>query len=231
MSEKIKHMESRFQQEPKGRGRPVGTVKTGPVSYAGWTLNEIAIIFNMDRRTIIPRISNVAPCGKRGKIDLYQIRDVAPYLVKPAGDIESYIRKMRPNDLPAVLQKEYWNGQRAKQAYMEKNGDLWVTDKVVEVLSQVFQTLKMSLLLIPDAIERRSTLSDTQQQELRDQIDTALAQTRQALIDQFGGDDGSGGTGPGIDTDPAPEPESAPEDDDEDDFFHVPVPEEEDDEL
>ena len=226
MSEKIKHLESKFVE---GAGRAVGTAKRG-ISYAGWTVNEMAIIFNMDRRTLIPRISSVAPCGKRGQIDLYQIRDVAPYLVKPAGNIEEYIRKMRPNDLPPVLQKEYWNGQRAKQAYLENNGDLWRTDRIVEVLSTVFQTLKMSLLLIPDAIERRSTLSDGQQQELRDQIDVALAQMRQALIDQFAGDTGADGTGPGIDTDHG-EREPAPAEDDDDDFFRVPVTQDDDDEL
>jgi hypothetical protein len=141
------------------------------------------------------RIGDVQACGKRRNFPIWQIRDVAPYLVRPAGDIEEHIRRMRPNDLPSLLSKEFWNGQRSKLRYLEEVGQLWRTDKVVEALSVVMKTVRMNLLLLPDALERKTTLSDTQREEVRQAIDGTLEELRDALTSQFEDDD----EGPGLD--------------------------------
>lgn len=214
----VKFIES---QHESNTGRPTGTMspkrleeldalEAKSLLYQGVTLQDMMILFRMDRRTLATRIADVQPCGKRGASVIYQIRDVAPYLVKPAGSIEEFIKRMRPNDLPPLLTKEFWNGQNAKIKYMENQGDVWRTDKVLERLSGVFKQVKMSLLLIPDALARGSTLSDTQQQEVRDLVDGALANARQELLDKFGKDDMQPGLG---------DNEMA---EDEDDTFTVP---------
>jgi hypothetical protein len=181
-------------------GRPAGAKRLEDLNsreamsllYQGVTLSDMEVLFRMDRRTIMAKLSGkVEPCGTRGKgrSEIWQIRDAAPHLVKPAGDIEEYIKRMRPNDLPPLLTKEYWNGQRAKQKFLEDEGDLWRTDRVVDTLASAFKTVRMNLLLVPDALERRAALSDQQREELRVLIDGTLQGLRDALIEQFGGDD------------------------------------------
>lgn len=165
------------------------------ILFQGASLSDLMIIFRLDRRTIQSRIADVPSCGKRNGGLIYQIRDVAPYLVRPSGDIEEHIRKMRPNDLPALLSKEFWNGQRSKLRYLEEVGQLWRTDRVLTALAEVFKTVRMNLLLLPDALERKAALNDKQLDEIRMLIDGTLEETRNALIEQFEDDE----RGPGVD--------------------------------
>lgn len=178
------------------RGRPPGLARERNLSmeesrnelFKGVSMGDMTIIFRLDRRTIQAKIADVPACGKRRGNSIWLIRDVAPYLIRPAGDIEEHIKRMRPNDLPPQLNKEFWNGQRSKLRYQEEIGMLWRTDRVLEVLSKVFQTIKMNLLLVPDAIERKSSLSDQQREEVRLAIDGTLVEIRDALIGQFEND-------------------------------------------
>lgn len=169
-----------------GKGETVEAAEARDKMYQGVTMQDMEVLFRMDRRTIIPKIGDVKSCGSRGRYKLYQIRDVAPYLVKPAGDIEDYIKRMRPNDLPPLLSKEFWNGQRAKLAYLESEEDVWRTDKVIEVLSGVFKQVRMSLLLLPDQLDRVSALNDEQQTQVRATVDSVLEGLQHAIVEQFG---------------------------------------------
>lgn len=190
---------------PKQRGRPDGPspAREAELSLAearnqmfqGVSISDMVVIFRLDKRTIQTRIADVQPCGKRRNFPIWQIRDVAPYLVRPAGDIEEHIRRMRPNDLPSLLSKEFWNGQRSKLRYLEETGQLWRTDKVVEALSRVMKTVRMNLLLLPDALERKTALTDKQRDEVRQAIDGTLEELRDALTSEFEDDE----EGPGID--------------------------------
>jgi hypothetical protein len=57
--------------------------------YQGISLSQATTIFAMDLRDIKGKITGkVKPCGERRQNPIYQIRDLAPYLVKPAYDIE-----------------------------------------------------------------------------------------------------------------------------------------------
>lgn len=225
--------ESKVVHNPKG-GRPVGTVGERGMQrlalqddrnqlFKGCTITDLTIIFRMDKRTVAAKITDVEPCGNRAGHPLWQIRDVAPYLVRPAGDIEEHIKKMRHNDLPPLLSKEFWNGQRSKLRYLEETGQLWRTDKVIGVLSEVFKTIKMNLLLVPDALERKTTLTEQQREEVRLAIDGTLEEVRDALVDQFEFDT----EGPGAeDLEGPPANSTSPFDGEfeEDDEFTVPEP-------
>lgn len=166
--------------------------------FQGVSISDLTIIFRLDRRTIQDKIANVPACGKRRGFSIWKIRDVAPYLVRPAGNIEDTIKSMRPNDLPPLLTKEFWNGQRSKLRYEEEIGERWKTDRVIEVLGKVFKTIKMNLLLVPDALERKTSLTDQQREEVRLAIDGTLEEIRDDLVGQFQGDtDGPGHELPG----------------------------------
>jgi hypothetical protein len=152
--------------------------------FSGVSLSDLEVLFRMDRRTITARVpwAEIKPAAVNGTRKLYFIRDVAPYLVKPAGSIEDHIKRMRPNDLPALLQKEFWNGRRAKQRFLEDEKELFRADAVVGMLSTAFKTIRTQLLLMPDAVERRTGLSDKQREDLRNEVDKTLASLQSALV-------------------------------------------------
>ncbi len=153
---------------------------------AGVPVSTLAALFRMDRRSVIAKIGAVKPCGERRGAKIYHIYDVAPKLVKPEGDIEAAIRRMRPNDIPPMLSKEYWNGQNARAKFLENEGQLWRTDKVFEAITGVLKFVRMQLLLMPDTIEKMTILSDRQRKELQGLIDKTLATLRAQILKEFG---------------------------------------------
>lgn len=137
--------------------------------FEGVNVTQLAVIFRADHRTVVRKLfeGNVKPIAKRGQVDIYSIFDAAPYLCKPAYDVETTIKKMDYKDLPKALAKEFWAGQRSKQDYEERAGLLWRTEKVVEEVGEVFKLVKMSTLLMNDAVERQSELSERQREIIK----------------------------------------------------------------
>lgn len=136
--------------------------------FDGVTLNQMTQLFRMDTRTILRRIHSVKPIGRRRGADIYLIPDVVPHLWKPSEQqVEEAIRRMNHQDLPKALTKEYWAGQRSKQDYLLKRGDLWETEKIVERVGELYKLVKMSMLLMSDAVERQTELTDRQRNIIR----------------------------------------------------------------
>lgn len=155
--------------------------------FQGCTQSQLVKIFKMDRRDIRAKIAegNVSPCGARAGYPIYAIHEVAPYLVKPLYDIETYLKRMHHNDLPKHLSKEFWAGMRAKQEYQLKEGELWPTEQVIAVMGNVFKRLRMSMLLIQDAVEREHMLTAQQRDKVSSLIDGALNDMADGLVEQF----------------------------------------------
>lgn len=153
--------------------------------YEGLTMYDIEQLFKVTRRTVQRKLSGFPPTGKRGAYDTWLCKNIAGLFIKPIGSMEEYIKAARPGDLPNELQKEYWNGLRAKQAFMAQEGHLWQTDRVIELFGQAFQHVRTSLLLLPDKLERRSALTDAQRQNIQGGIDAALDGMRTGLQDAF----------------------------------------------
>jgi hypothetical protein len=158
---------------------------TEAMLFQGANITQIAKLFRMERRDVTPKILDVAPCGQRGGYPIYYIHEVAPHLVKPIYDVETYLKRMHPNDLPKHLTKEFWSGMRAKQEYDKAAGNLWETDKVIEVMSEAFKLLRMSILLAGDTVEREMAFSTEQRDKLRVIMDGALNDCANRLVDRF----------------------------------------------
>lgn len=154
--------------------------------YEGCNLSQLCAIFKMDRRTVTEKIVEVAPCGQRSGYPIYHIREVAPYLVKPAYDVEAYLRRMNHKDLPPQLSKEFWAGLKSKQEYLRNEGELWHTTEVIRGISELFKVLRMSLLLQMDTIERESVLTPAQRKRMIELTDGALNGAADAIKDNFG---------------------------------------------
>lgn len=201
----------------------IGRPKAGEADalYGGIPVTQVAELFRSDVKTVRRKIieGNVAPCGKRSGVDVYHVRDVAPWLVKPAYDIETYIRRMNHTDLPPLLSKEFWNGLRARQRYELDAGNLWPTDQVLSVFAEVAKDLRMNLLLISDAIERETALTDRQREIVKSRIDEALEKIRADLVSKYAAEaerQAARLAEPGSGDRPE-------EDEDDDAFWHVPA--------
>ena len=161
--------------------------KSEEMIFQGCTQSQLVKIFRMDRRDIAAKLaeSPITPCGARAGYPIYAIHEVAPYLVKPLYDIETHLKRMHHNDLPKHLSKEFWAGMRAKQEYQLKEGELWPTEQVIAVMGNVFKRLRMSMLLIQDAVEREHMLTAQQRDKISSLIDGALNDMADDLVEQF----------------------------------------------
>jgi len=108
-------------------------------------------------------------------------------------------------DLPPMLRKEFWTGQNARLKFEKDQGELWDTQTVVEYVSEAFKTIRMSLLLLSDGVERDTVLSDVQRDTIKNLIDSTLEDIRERLSNQFQArfDDDDGRPGGGRSVDPA----------------------------
>lgn len=153
--------------------------------YEGANLSQLSTLFRMDHRVLVEKLHGVAPCGKRGSADIYNVAEVAPKLVRPDYDIETYIKRMNPADLPKGVSKEFWAGMRSKQEYELKNGQLWPTTEVVEKVGELFKLMRMSLRLLKDTVARQVDLTPRQRQIIRDSADGALEDLRKKIVEHF----------------------------------------------
>jgi hypothetical protein len=155
--------------------------------FEGVNATQLSVIFRADTRTVARKLfeGNVKPIAKRGNTEIYSIFDAAPYLCKPAYDVETAIKKMDYKDLPKSLAKEFWAGQRSKQDFEERAGLLWRTEKVVEEVGELMKLVKMSTLLMNDAVERQSELSDAQRRIIKQLSHGLLEDLSKRIAEKF----------------------------------------------
>lgn len=170
------------------RGRPPkerNEVTSELLATGEATMAQLAQLFETDAKTLPKRLRGLRPSGSRHNTSTYKIRDAAARIVKPGYSIEQYLRTMNHSELPPLLTKEYWNGQRARQIYEENAGDLWRTSAVVEGFADAFKTLRMSLLLVADGVDRELELSEPQRKIIKRMIDGAIDDLREKMVDRF----------------------------------------------
>lgn len=166
----------------RGRGRPPSTPRPEPKekpadlkmtgAMQGVTVYWLSQVFGITPETVRMRLADCTPESVNGKSNRYRVRDAAPYLVDPKIDIEKYMKRMRAGDLPPLLQKEIWDAKLKRQRWEAQAGDLWHTQDVIAVLSEVFATIKSTIQLWPDTVERTAGLTDEQRELLVHMGDT-----------------------------------------------------------
>lgn len=164
------------------------------MSAEGASISQLSGVFRMDRRDVAKRLVPLKPAGERGGFPVYDFKEACRYLAEPLFSIEEYVAQMNHTDLPMMLRKEYWAGRRSQQLYEIANGDLWRTEQVIEHETELFKTIKMSLLLVHDTVERESELTAAQRQIIHNLIDSALQNAQKAVLEslsQSPADDGS----------------------------------------
>ncbi|HLP67882.1 MAG TPA: DUF1441 family protein, partial [Rhizobium sp.] len=170
------------------RGRPPkerNEVTSELLATGEATMAQLAQLFETDAKTLPRRLRGIRPAGTRNNASTYKIRDAASRLVKPGYSIEQYLQRMHPNELPVGLMKEFWAGQKSRQEFEIKAGDLWNTAQVVEALAEAFKVARMTILLMPETIERETGVTDGQRKVLRRLTDGLIDELREALVEKF----------------------------------------------
>lgn len=134
--------------------------------YGGVSASWLAQVFGHDKNTIAKKLAS-AGCevvGRRNGGPLYRIPDAAAYLVKPKVDLVGYIKSLRPNDLPPMLNDAYWSAMIKRQKWEENARDLWRSEDVLKVFGDLAISFKTTANLWVEEVERIEGL--TQEQRL-----------------------------------------------------------------
>ena len=169
-----------------GLGAKLVDDETRAMLYEGVSASQLSTIFGIRPEELRRLLMQVEPCGMRVGYPIYQIKDAAPYLIPASkSDVESALKRMSPKDLPTALTKEYWAGQHARLKYEEDSGDLWRTTDVIEILAEVFKTLRMNILLFRDHVGRESDLTERQIDIIQTLTDRLLNDLADHLVERF----------------------------------------------
>lgn len=144
----------------------------------GVTEGWLSEVFRVPRTTVRRKIeaNNIVPNEVIGpnKTKFYDIRDVAPHLVK-LPNIEQHLAKMSYKDLPHQLTKAYWAGRREQLKVQEEEGDLWRSTDVISLFGDLFRMTKNQTRQWQSKIEKAEKMSNPQVEELRNLSDELLA--------------------------------------------------------
>jgi len=160
--------------------------ETMSILFEGANLSQLGALFKVDHRILKEKMAGVLPCGRRNNADIYDVAEVATKMHKmTAEQIDVAIRRYNPIELPKTLTKEFWAGQRSKQEFQLRAGDLWPTTKLVEEVSEMVKLLKIELDLLTDAIERQTEMSEKQRELAMMLIDGAKTNMVIRLKERF----------------------------------------------
>lgn len=156
--------------------------------FAGVSIRWLAHVFRM-HESVVERKLRECPVksrrtrGTKMESVRYDIATAAAFLVRPSFSTMDYLKALKRNDLPAALQQTIWDALLKRQKWEEQAGMLWRTDKVREVLGSTFQTMKFTMQLWVDTLERQTEMTDEQRalvvvlvDELQNDLYEALVQ-------------------------------------------------------
>lgn len=145
-------------------------------ALGGVTVAFLAQVFQMDHNKVKRKLVNcpVKERRTRGTMQVqhfYDLKDAAAYLVEARVDPEEIIKKIRKEDLPPSISTAYWDAQLKRQKWEEQAGSLWRTDVIRSVIGSMFQTIKFTIQLWADTLERQTGLTEDQRAYLNGMTD------------------------------------------------------------
>lgn len=151
---------------------------------AGVTVSWLSQVFGMDPKTVKAKLADCPPLHRRKAGYVYHLPTACRYLIPPAISADQYIKTMKPSDLPTAFQQSFWDAALKRQKWEENAGQLWRTDRVREVLGQTFQTIKFTVQLWADTLERQTGLSLEQRELLTQLVDGLQEEIYKGLVAQ-----------------------------------------------
>lgn len=156
-----------------------------PVATGMASIAQLAQLFETDRLSLPKRLKGLPPVARRGQVKLYNVREVAEKIVSPGYEVEEWIKQASPQEVNPHLLKEFWNGQNARTKFEREMGNLWETHQVVDAFAEVFSTIRMTLLLFADDVDREESLSDNQRQIIRRLTDALIVRVGESIQEKF----------------------------------------------
>lgn len=150
-------------------------------TLGGVTVAFLSQVFRMDQNKVKRLLVNCEPkeTRRRGRTQiqvLYDLAEAAEYLVKPKADSKEIIKALRKEDLPPALNTAFWDAQLKRQKWEENAGQLWRTETIRSVIGGMFQTIKFTIQLWADTIERQTGLTEDQRALLNELTDELQAE-------------------------------------------------------
>lgn len=150
----------------------------------GVSVQWLANLYDVSRKTVSDKLVGCPIIGTtRNKGPLYDLRTAAGYLSARKRDIASIIKSLKEDELPLPMQRKFWQTAKLRTDWEREAGDLWRTDDVLAVFSEVFKTLKNSLTLWVDNLDSESPLSDKQRAFLVAAIDTLSEELHETMVE------------------------------------------------
>lgn len=154
----------------------------------GVTVSFLAQVFVMDPNKVKRLLVNcpIKHSRKRGRTQtqhLYDLRTAAEYLVEPKISVEDVLKQIKREDLPPAINTAFWDAQLKRQKWEENAGQLWRTETIRSVIGSMFQTIKFTIQLWADTIERQTGLSEEQRDILNAMTDTLQQEMFDSLME------------------------------------------------
>lgn len=162
-----------IEPAPHGRDFSLRFVDVHEVER-GVSLAWLCQAFTLPKSQVVARLKDCpALRSNKSGTKIYDLRTAAGYLVKPRMNVATYIKYIDPKDLPEKLKREFWAARLAEQRWRQQAGELWRSEDVIALYSELFKLIKSKAQLWEDRVTRADTLSDVQRElflELKDDL-------------------------------------------------------------
>lgn len=152
----------------------------------GVTITWLSTVFRIDRLTAQKRLLHCPILRVSGddRTKLYDVATAAAYLVTPNMSSEEFLRVLTRNDLPSGLQVQFWDAMLKRQTWEERAGQLWPTGRVLDVLGQTFQTMKFTMQLWVETLEREAEVTPAQRASITRMVDALQQEIYSGLVER-----------------------------------------------
>jgi len=142
----------------------------------GVTVGFLSQVFAMEPAKVKRLLVNcpIKQTRVRGRTQtqhLYDLATAAAYLVEPKISVEDILAQIKREDLPPAINTAFWDAQLKRQRWEENAGQLWRTETIRSCIAGMFQTIKFTIQLWGDTIERQTGLSEEQRDLLNGMTD------------------------------------------------------------
>ena len=92
------------------------------------------------------------------------------------------MKKVKIDDFPLKLRKEYWEAKKKEQDFLKEAKELWHTSDVIDAVTGIFLSVKLTVQLWPDTVERQIGLSNEQRELLVALGDSLLGSIHEEVL-------------------------------------------------
>lgn len=152
----------------------------------GVSITWLSTVFRIDRLTAQKRLLHCPILRVAGddRTKLYDVATAASYLVTPNMSSEEFLRVLTRNDLPSSLQVQFWDAMLKRQTWEERAGQLWPTGRVMDVLGATFQTMKFTMQLWVETLEREAEVTPAQREAITRMVDALQQEIYAGLVER-----------------------------------------------